>query len=55
MIPFLNELYTIEKTVIKFHKEFNLSERRKKENTFGPFQGAAYEFFRTLEMKERAH
>ncbi len=55
MIPFLNEVNTIEKIVIKFHKEFNLSERRKKENQFGPFQGVAYEFFRTLEMKERAH
>jgi hypothetical protein len=32
MIPFLNEIFVIEKNIIKFHKEFNLAERRKKEN-----------------------
>ena len=32
MVPFLNEIYNVEKLVIKFHKEFNLAERRKKEN-----------------------
>lgn len=32
MIPFLNEIHGVEKNIIKLHKEFNLSERRKKEN-----------------------
>lgn len=55
MLQFLNELFVTDRNIIKSYKDFNIAERRRKENQFGPYQGPAFEFFRSLEQKERAH
>jgi hypothetical protein len=49
------DLNSSEKALAKIYKEFSISDRKKKENIFGPFQGQALEFFRIIEAKEKCH
>jgi hypothetical protein len=46
---------TTEKNMVKAYRDLSIPDKRRSDNHFGSFQGATFEFLRTLEQKERNH
>lgn len=55
LLGFLGEINSSEKQLAKQYKDFAITDRKRKENVYGPFQGQVLEFLRVVEQKEKIH